>query len=116
MLIAGMDTTANTLAHILDLLSQHQDVQDKLRTEVLQAVQTHGDGETLDFDSLMDLPYLEAVCRESFRVCAHERFYRFFSSCRRSLDILALHVCSGSKYSLKRISVFSSTRCLCVRL
>ncbi|KAM5544699.1 hypothetical protein V8D89_001597 [Ganoderma adspersum] len=70
MLIAGMDTTANTLAHVLDLLSQHQDVQDKLRAEILQALEADGDGDDamLDFDRLMDLPYLEAVCRESFRV------------------------------------------------
>ena len=68
MLIAGMDTTANTLAHILDLLSQHHDVQDRLRADILQAVEADGDGEALDFDRLMDLPYLEAVCRESFRV------------------------------------------------
>lgn len=66
MLIAGMDTTANTLAHILDLLSQHQDVQEKLRAEILCAVET--DGESPDFDRLMDLPYLEAVCRESLRL------------------------------------------------
>ena len=53
MLIAGMDTTTNTLAHILNLLSQHQDVQDRLRTEILQAIEADGDGAALDFDRLM---------------------------------------------------------------
>ncbi|PIL32248.1 cytochrome P450 [Ganoderma sinense ZZ0214-1] len=39
-----------------------------LRAEFLQTVEAEGDGATLDFDRLMELPYLEAVCRESFRV------------------------------------------------
>ena len=76
MLIAGMDTTANTLAHILDLLSQHHDVQDKLRAEILHALESDGDGAMLDFDTLMDLPYLEAMCRESFRVYVNLRHPR----------------------------------------
>ncbi|KAI1783611.1 cytochrome P450 [Ganoderma leucocontextum] len=46
---------------------RHLDVQEKLREEILRAVETDGDGEMLDFDRLMDLPYLEAVCRESFK-------------------------------------------------
>ena len=102
MLIAGMDTTANTLAHILDLLSQHQDVQEKLRAEILGAVESESDGETLEFDRLMDLPYLGAVCRESFRVCVRQRFPRSLSSCRCPPDILVLRVYSESKYPYGR--------------
>ena len=33
-----MDTTSNALARTLDLLSTHQDVQDKLRAEILDKV------------------------------------------------------------------------------
>ena len=67
MVLAGMDTTANTLSRILQLLAEHPDVQDKLREEIVNAAETEGfDGE-LDFDKLMDLPYLNAVCRETLR-------------------------------------------------
>ena len=68
MVLAGMDTTANSLARILQILAEHPDVQEKLRAELVDALHAQGDGETLDFDTLMDLPYLEAVCRETFRV------------------------------------------------
>ena len=68
MILAGMDTTANSLARVLQLLAENQDVQDRLRAEITQAVEADGDGDMLDFDKLMELPYLEAVCRETLRV------------------------------------------------
>ncbi|KAH9921182.1 cytochrome P450 [Epithele typhae] len=67
MILAGMDTTANTLARILELLAQHPDVQESLREEITRASEQHGDDE-ISFDDLMALPLLEAVCRETFRV------------------------------------------------
>ena len=68
MILAGMDTTANSLARVLQLLADRPDVQDKLRQEILQAVEAQGDGDMLDYDTIMALPYLEAVCRETLRV------------------------------------------------
>ena len=68
MIVAGMDTTANSLARVLQLLAERQDVQDMLRQEILQAVEAAGDGDMLDYDKVMELPYLEAVCRETLRV------------------------------------------------
>ena len=68
MVLAGMDTTANTLARILELLSEHPDIQEKLREEIMQAVESDGGDGRLDFDKLMALPYLEAVCRETLRL------------------------------------------------
>ena len=68
MIVAGMDTTANSLARVLQLLAERQDVQDRLRQEILQAVEAAGDGDMLDYDKVMELPYLEAVCRETLRV------------------------------------------------
>lgn len=62
--VGGHDTTANTLARILHLLTLNPDVQTRLREEVTEA-QADGD---LTYDKLMTLPYLDAVIRESFRV------------------------------------------------
>ena len=55
-----MDTTSNALARIIHLLSTHQDVQGKLRQEIVGARSRHGD---LEYDELVALPYLDAVCR-----------------------------------------------------
>ncbi|KAL6306627.1 cytochrome P450 [Sparassis latifolia] len=60
---AAVDTTSNTLAHILQLLAQHPDAQAKLREEIVQA---RGEDE-FSYDQLMQLPYLDAVCRETLR-------------------------------------------------
>ncbi|TFK93403.1 cytochrome P450 [Polyporus arcularius HHB13444] len=68
MVLAGMDTTANSLARILQLLAEHPDVQEKLREEVISAVETEGTDGAIDFDKLMDMPYMDAVCRETLRV------------------------------------------------
>jgi Cytochrome P450 len=64
-LFAGTDTTSTALSRVLWLLSEHQDVQDRIREELAKARDT---GETIDYDYLHNLPYLEAVCRETLRV------------------------------------------------
>ncbi|KAF5323100.1 hypothetical protein D9611_009211 [Ephemerocybe angulata] len=61
---AGMDTTSNALARILYQLTQHPDVQEKMRQEITEAQTKHG---RLDYNELMGLPYLDAVCRETLR-------------------------------------------------
>ncbi|KAI0760468.1 cytochrome P450 [Fomes fomentarius] len=65
-ILAAMDTTSNALAITLQLLSEHPDVQERLRQEILDASQ----GQDLDYDALVSLPYLDAVCRESLRLHA----------------------------------------------
>jgi len=65
MLTAGMDTTSTTLSRILWLLADRQDVQDKLREEFALA---HETGKELDYDYLQNLPFLEAIIRETLRL------------------------------------------------
>jgi len=62
---AAMDTTSSALARFLYLLSTHQDVQSKLRQELVDARSRDGD---LQYDELLGLPYLDAVCRETLRL------------------------------------------------
>lgn len=65
-MFAAMDTTSSALSRILLLLSRNPRVQDKLRDELVDARKDAGGD--LDYDSLNELPYLEAVCRETLRV------------------------------------------------
>ena len=60
-----MDTTSNTLSHILQLLAEHPDVQDKLRQELFDAGAATG----LTYDELNRLQLLDSICRETLRVC-----------------------------------------------
>ena len=62
-----MDTTSSALAHALHLLAEHPDVQARLRKEIFEARDAAG-GSPLSYDRLTELPYLEAVCRETLRL------------------------------------------------
>ena len=66
MSFAAMDTTSNMLSLILHILAQRQDVQTRLRNEILEA--SLG-GKELSYDELSALPLLDAVCRETLRMC-----------------------------------------------
>ncbi|KAH9949937.1 cytochrome P450 [Amylocystis lapponica] len=65
LIFAAMDTTSNSLSRILHILSERPDVQEKLRQEIVTA----RDGRDLSYDELMQLPFLDAVCRETLRLC-----------------------------------------------
>ncbi|KAI5121362.1 hypothetical protein M0805_000670 [Coniferiporia weirii] len=64
-ILAGHDTTTKAVCRILHQLVLNPDVQSRLREEVKAARKEHGD---LDYDTLMGLPYVDAVCRETLRV------------------------------------------------
>ena len=62
-----MDTTSGVLAHILHMLAEHSDVQERLRHEIISAVRENG-GDLLDYDQLSGLTLLDYVCRETLRM------------------------------------------------
>ncbi|KAI0070430.1 cytochrome P450 [Panus rudis PR-1116 ss-1] len=67
LIFAAMETTSGALARLLHLLAQHQDVQDRLRQEIRTAKHEHND-QDIPYDTLVSLPYMEAVCREALRL------------------------------------------------
>ncbi|KAL5525734.1 hypothetical protein ACEPAG_7071 [Sanghuangporus baumii] len=66
-ILAGQNTTSHALSRVLHLLSLNIDVQRRLRDEIITARKERG-GTDFDYDTLMGLPYLDAVCRETLRV------------------------------------------------
>ncbi|KAI0056916.1 cytochrome P450 [Artomyces pyxidatus] len=67
LLSGGTDPTSTAMSHILLLLAQHQDVQEKLRHELNLAVANAG-GDELGYEDLTALTYLDAICRETLRL------------------------------------------------
>lgn len=63
-IFAAMDTTSNALARTLHILSEHPEAQQRIREEVMAISK----GEDLPYDTLVSLPYLDAVCRETLRL------------------------------------------------
>ncbi|KAI0791025.1 cytochrome P450 [Abortiporus biennis] len=64
LVFAATDTTSQALTRTLCLLAENPDIQQKLREEVTAAM-----GETdLPYDEIMELPFLDAICRETLRL------------------------------------------------
>lgn len=63
-MFAATDTTSGIVGRILHLLSERPEVQEKLRAEVKDA----RDGQDIPYDKLIQLPYLDAVCKETLRM------------------------------------------------
>lgn len=55
------------MSRILYVLCEHPEAQERLRQEVINTAAKHPDGE-IPYDELVALPFLDAVCRETFRV------------------------------------------------
>lgn len=64
LVVAAMDTTSNALARLFELLANNINVQEKFRKEIIEA----RNGQDVPYDRLVDLPYLDAVCRETLRL------------------------------------------------
>lgn len=65
VMLDGYDTTATALLHALYYLSENLDVQQKLRSEIRSGIEND---QSLSFDQLYELPYLEQVVYESLRL------------------------------------------------
>ncbi|RXW15330.1 hypothetical protein EST38_g10518 [Candolleomyces aberdarensis] len=65
ILLAGRDTTTNSITYALYMLSKHPDVLQKLRQEVLEKV---GEIRRPTFEDMKDMKYLRAVINETLRL------------------------------------------------
>jgi len=64
MMFAANDSTASALCRVFEVLASHPDIQTKLREEL-----EHANADVdLDYDQLMSLPLLDAVCKETLRL------------------------------------------------
>ncbi|WP_325101091.1 cytochrome P450 [Paraburkholderia kururiensis] len=66
LLLAGEDTTANTISWIMYFLCRHPDVQMRLQSEVDSVAAAVGDADTLD--AIDNLRYLDCVINETMRL------------------------------------------------
>jgi cytochrome P450 len=66
MLFAATDTTSSLVSRALHLLSLHPEMQEKFRSEIVEAMAEHG--QDLSCDVLTNLPLLDAIVRETLRL------------------------------------------------
>lgn len=67
-MLAGQHMTSIGLSRILHVLSLHPERQHRLRIELMDARVERRD---ISYDTLMELPYLNAVCKETLRLYVH---------------------------------------------
>ena len=58
-LIAGYETSASTLSFALYELALHPEIQQSVRTEIVQVLSKHGG--KLTYDGMQDMSYLDRV-------------------------------------------------------
>lgn len=66
LVLAATDTTSSALTGTLDILGHRLDIQEKLRAEIDEAQEKCGNN--IPYDTLVALPYLDAICREILRL------------------------------------------------
>nr|QZM07474.1 cytochrome P450 monooxygenase CYP345BA1 [Lasioderma serricorne] len=64
LFMAGLETTSLTISFALHELSMNKTIQDKLRQEITQTLNTHN---KIDYDTLKDMKYLDQCVRETLR-------------------------------------------------
>lgn len=69
LVFAAMDTTSSALARMLHILALKPEIQDQLRQEFATARESLAAGAEIDYDTLSEMPFLDAFCRETLRLC-----------------------------------------------
>ena len=66
-MVAGSDTSANTLAFACYQLAKNPEIQEKLRIEINSMFDENPSEESLTYEDLQKMPYLEQVICETLR-------------------------------------------------
>ena len=90
-LFAGYGTSSNTLAFVTYYLATHQDVQNKLRDEIKQAVKSNPDS-TL-YDLVQCIEYLDCIISEAQRL--NPPLFQLSRECAKDYDIGGIHIPAG---------------------
>ncbi|KAG1744162.1 cytochrome P450 [Suillus paluster] len=97
IIFAGFETTTSATCRILWILAEKQDVQARLRSEIRKAKREYAAAQGLSgpwedvevpYDTLMALPYLDAIVRETLRVYPPTSL---LSRTARQASVLPLH-------------------------
>ncbi|KAE9394332.1 cytochrome P450 [Gymnopus androsaceus JB14] len=76
------DTTSSALSRILYLLSAHPDIQEKVHEEITTAF---ADADRLEYEAISELPWLDAIIKETLRLYPPVPFVRRTVTKERSL-------------------------------
>ena len=93
-LLAGYETSSNTLSFTVYHLACNPDVQDKLRLEITDALETAG-GEKALYEIAQSIEYLDCVIKESQRLCPP--LPHLNRECHKDFDLNGIHIPAGTE-------------------
>lgn len=64
---AAMDSSSSALSRVICLLGENPKIQSQLRQELREAKNINN-GKELDYDQIINLPFLDAIIRETLRL------------------------------------------------
>ncbi|KAL9967757.1 hypothetical protein ACROYT_G026049 [Oculina patagonica] len=92
-LLAGYETSSNTLSFTVYYLALNPDVQDKLRTEIKEAMESNAKKPL--YDVVQNMEYLDCVIKESQRLCPPGAFPN--RQCSEDYDLNGIHIPAGTE-------------------
>ena len=93
-LLAGYETSSNTLSFTVYHLACNPGVQDKLRLEIADALETNG-GEKALYEIAQSIEYLDCVIKESQRLCPP--LPHLNRECQKDFDLNGIHIPAGTE-------------------
>ena len=90
-LLAGYETSSNTLSLTLYYLAVNPDVQDKLRKEIIEAMESNAKKPL--YDVAQSIEYLDCVIMEAQRQCPP--FAQVNRECSEDYDLNGIHIPAG---------------------
>ncbi|KAJ7371316.1 Thromboxane-A synthase [Desmophyllum pertusum] len=92
-LLAGYETSSSTLGFTLYYLAVNPDVQDKLRTEIQEALETNTNIPL--YEVAQNIEYLDCVIKESQRLCPSGA--QANRECSEDYDLNGIHIPAGTE-------------------
>ena len=93
-LLAGYETSSNTLAFTLYYLVVNPEMQEKLRTQIREALETNAKKGCL-YDIVKNIDYLDCVIKESQRMCPPAVHVN--RECHEDFDLSGIHIPAGTE-------------------
>ena len=93
-LLAGYETSSNTLSFTLYFLAVNPDLQDKLREEIRDALEASGRKKPL-YEIAQNIEYLDCVVKESQRLCPPAAAVN--RQCREDYKFNGIHIPAGTE-------------------
>ena len=93
-LLAGYETSSNTLAFTLYYLVVNPEMQEKLRTQIREALETNAKKGCL-YDIVKNIDYLDCVIKESQRLCPSAVHVN--RECHQDFDLSGIHIPAGTE-------------------